>query len=145
VSGPSRFAEACYNGDTEFKHNAKGDDMATKSGGDKPAKLKLKVNARSGESGSAQVAQQLREMINAGRLKAGDVMPSEDGLAEQMGVGRKIVRAAYGTLVDEGLLLRDFPRNKRVAGEGKAAKAGGKASGKARASAGKSGGKSAKK
>jgi DNA-binding transcriptional regulator YhcF (GntR family) len=91
-------------------------------------------------------------MINAGRLKAGDVLPSEDGLADQMGVGRKIVRAAYGTLVDEGLLLRDFPRNKRVAGKGKAAKAGGKskkasgkASGKARASAGKSGGKSRKK
>jgi DNA-binding transcriptional regulator YhcF (GntR family) len=126
--------------------------MATKNGGDKPAKLKLKMSARSGESGSAQVAQQIRELINAGRLKAGDVLPSEDGLAEQMGVGRKIVRYAYGKLVDEGLLVRDFPRNKRVAGKGKAANAGGKskgaggkASGKARASAGKSGGKSAKK
>jgi GntR family transcriptional regulator/MocR family aminotransferase len=112
--------------------------MATKSGGDKPAKLKLRLSARSGESGSAQVAQQLRDLIKAGRLKAGDVLPSEDGLADQMGVGRKIVRAAYGTLVDEGLLVRDFPRNKRVAGKGKAAKAGGK-------SAGKASGKSAKK
>lgn len=137
VSGPSCFAEACYNGDPEYKRNAKGDNMATKSGGDKPAKLKIRLSARSGESGSAQVAQQIREMISAGRLKAGDVLPSEDGLADQMGVGRKIVRAAYSTLVDEGLLLRDFPRNKRVAGKGKAAKAGGKSK--------KAGGKSAKK
>jgi GntR family transcriptional regulator/MocR family aminotransferase len=119
--------------------------MATKSGGDKPAKLKLRLSARSGESGSAQVAQQIREMINAGRLKAGDVLPSEDGLADQMGVGRKIVRAAYGTLVDEGLLLRDFPRNKRVAGKGKAAKAGGKSKKASGKSAGKASGKSAKK
>ena len=76
----------------------------------------MKVGARSSESGSGQVATQLREMIKDGRLKAGQVLPSEDGLAEQLGVGRKVVRYAYGKLVDEGLLVRDFPHNKRVAG-----------------------------
>jgi GntR family transcriptional regulator/MocR family aminotransferase len=83
---------------------------------DAPVKLKFKLSARSGEPGSGQVARQVRELIESGRLKAGDVLPSEDGLAEQLGVGRKVVRHAYGKLVDEGLLVRDFPRNKRVAG-----------------------------
>ncbi|MCA1636347.1 MAG: winged helix-turn-helix domain-containing protein [Acidobacteria bacterium] len=83
-----------------------------------PVKLRIRVSGRSSESGSAQVARQIREMIEGGRLKAGDILPSEDGLAEQLGVGRKIVRYAYGKLVEEGLLLRDFPRNKRVAGRG---------------------------
>jgi DNA-binding transcriptional regulator YhcF (GntR family) len=85
-----------------------------------PVKLRLKMSARSDESGSGQVTRQLREMISAGRLKPGDVLPSEDGLAEQLGVGRKVVRYAYGKLVEEGLLVKDFPRNKRVAGRGMA-------------------------
>jgi DNA-binding FadR family transcriptional regulator len=85
--------------------------------GGAPVKLKLKLSARSGESGSTQVANQLRELIGSGRLKADDVMPSEDGLADQLGVGRKVVRHAYGKLVEEGLLVKDFPRNKRVAGK----------------------------
>jgi DNA-binding FadR family transcriptional regulator len=92
--------------------------VAKKSdGGDAPVRLRIRLSARSGESSSAQVASQLRELISSGRLKEGDVLPSEDGLAEQLGVGRKIVRYAYGKLVEEGLLVRDFPRNKRVAGK----------------------------
>lgn len=90
--------------------------MAKKSGdGGSPVKLRIKLSGRSDESGSGQVARQLREMIESGRLKAGDVLPSEDGLAEQLGVGRKIVRYAYGKLVEEGLLVPNFPHNKRVA------------------------------
>jgi GntR family transcriptional regulator/MocR family aminotransferase len=90
--------------------------VAKKSDGGVPVKLKIRVSGRSDESGSGQVARQIRELIKGGRLKAGDVLPSEDGLAEQLGVGRKIVRYAYGKLVEEGLLVQDFPRNKRVAG-----------------------------
>jgi DNA-binding GntR family transcriptional regulator len=75
------------------------------------------MSGRSSESGSGQVARQVRELIESGRLKAGDMLPSEDGLAEQLGVGRKVVRYAYGKLVEEGLLVRDHPRNKRVAGK----------------------------
>jgi DNA-binding FadR family transcriptional regulator len=85
--------------------------------GGAPVKLRIRVSGRSGESGSGQVARQVRELISSGRLKAGDVLPSEGGLAEQLGVGRKIVRHAYGKLVEEGLLVSDFPRNKRVAGK----------------------------
>lgn len=61
-------------------------------GGGAPIKVRIKLSARSAESGSGQVACQLREMISSGRLKAGDALPSEDGLAEQLGVGRKVVR-----------------------------------------------------
>ncbi|MCA1816958.1 MAG: winged helix-turn-helix domain-containing protein [Acidobacteria bacterium] len=86
-------------------------------GGDEPVKLRLRLSARSNEPGSTQVANHVRELISSGRLRAGDVLPSEDGLAAQLGVGRKVVRHAYGKLVEEGLLVRDFPRNKRVAGK----------------------------
>jgi DNA-binding FadR family transcriptional regulator len=101
----------------------------SEGGAEAPVKLRMRVSGRSDESGSGQVARQLREMISSGRLKAGDVLPSEDGLAEQLGVGRKVVRYAYGKLVEEGLLVRDHPRNKRVAGKksGKKSGAGSKA------------------
>ncbi len=100
--------------------------MATKGGAGSRAKLRIRLSGRSGESSTAQVSRQIREMIEGGRLKAGDTLPSEDSLAEQLGVGRKVVRSAYGKLVKDGLLVRDFPRNKRVAGP----RGGGKASGK---------------
>lgn len=121
--------------------------MATKSsgGGDgkgstKPAKLRVKVSGRSGESGSAQVARQLRGLITSGSLAAGEALPSEDKLAEQIGVGRKVVRSAYGALVGEGLLVKDHPRPKRVAGKkGKAAPA--EKRGASKAATAKGGGK----
>ena len=78
--------------------------------------LKIKIDKRSREPKSRQVAQLIRELIEEGRLGPGDMLPSEDGLAARLGVGRKVVRQAYSTLVEERLLIRDFPRNKRVAG-----------------------------
>lgn len=80
------------------------------------ASIKIRIKARAGEPASTQVADQLEELIASGRLKAGETMPSEDALAGHLGVGRKIVRTAYAKLVEQGLLIRDFPRNKRVAG-----------------------------
>jgi DNA-binding FadR family transcriptional regulator len=112
--------------------------MANRTGGPEgPVKLKMKLSARSGESGSAQVARQVRELIESGRLKPGDALPSEDGLADQLGVGRKVVRHAYGKLVEEGVLVSDFPRNKRVAGK----KSAGGAKPAAKAGARKGGGR----
>ncbi len=86
-----------------------------------PVTLRIKIDTRSTEPKSRQVALQIRKLIEGGRLRPGDMLPSEDGLAEQLGVGRKVVRQAYGRLVEERLLVRDFPRNKRVAGSTKKA------------------------
>jgi DNA-binding FadR family transcriptional regulator len=48
---------------------------------------------------SAQsVAQQLLELIRTGTFKAGDVLPSEKQLAEQLGVGRSTIREALQNL-----------------------------------------------
>ncbi len=113
--------------------------MANRSGSN--AKLRIRLSGRAGESSTAQVSRQIREMIEGGRLKAGDTLPSEDGLADQLGVGRKVVRSAYGRLVEEGLLVRDFPRNKRVAGP-KGGRSRGASAGNSRGAAA---GKSAKK
>ena len=91
--------------------------MAKQNAGGNPVRLRIRISSRSEESGTAQVARQLRALIESDSLKAGDVLPSEGRLAEQLGVGRKIVRAAYGKLVDEGVLIKDHPHNKRVAGK----------------------------
>ena len=103
--------------------------MATR-GSSASAALKFKLDNRSAEPKSAQVALRIRELIEGGRLSPGDVMPSEDGLAERLGVGRKVVRHAYDRLVEEGLLVRDHPRNKRVAGKKSGKKSGGGAKAK---------------
>jgi hypothetical protein len=57
-------------------------------------------------------------------------------------VGRKIVRYAYDKLVDEGVLVRNIGRNKRVAGAGGKGKAAG---GKGKKGSGATSKKSAKK
>ncbi len=82
---------------------------------EKTARIRFKFDRRSEDSRSAQLTRHLEREIKAGSLKAGDVLPSEDGLAEQLGVGRKVVRLAYGALADAGLLVREHPFKKRVA------------------------------
>jgi DNA-binding FadR family transcriptional regulator len=82
---------------------------------EKTARIKFKFDRRSDDSRSTQLARHLEREIKGGALRAGDVLPSEDGLAEQLGVGRKVVRLAYGSLADAGLLVREHPHNKRVA------------------------------
>jgi GntR family transcriptional regulator / MocR family aminotransferase len=51
-----------------------------------------------------RIGKAITDAIKAGRLAAGDALPSTRGLAEQLGVHRKTVVAAYGELVREGWL-----------------------------------------
>lgn len=53
-----------------------------------------------------QVREILREQIQAGVLKPGQKLPSEDDLAAQFGVSRMTVRQGISDLVDVGLLYR---------------------------------------
>src|SRR5918997_6793479 len=52
----------------------------------------------------AQIEGQLREAVRAGRLAAGERLPSTRALAAELGVSRGVVVEAYGQLAAEGYL-----------------------------------------
>lgn len=54
----------------------------------------------------AQIGQWLEQLIGAGRLGAGDRLPSEATLVERLGVSRVTVRLAIDDLVSRGLVTR---------------------------------------
>jgi GntR family transcriptional regulator, transcriptional repressor for pyruvate dehydrogenase complex len=70
---------------------------------------------------SETIIQQVKQLILQGKLKAGQKLPSERLLAEQLGVGRSSVREATSALLalgiveirpGEGVFIRsDFPRS----------------------------------
>ncbi|NCE87441.1 PLP-dependent aminotransferase family protein [Pseudomonas sp. Q1] len=70
--------------------------------------LHLVINGR--KDLAAQLYQQLREAIAAGRLSAGAQLPPSRLLAEQLGVSRKTVSDTYTTLTYEGLLVGKIGR-----------------------------------
>jgi len=53
-----------------------------------------------------QIAESIRAMIESGRLKAGDPLPPEVALSEELGVSRLTVRRALAELVNDGVLIR---------------------------------------
>ncbi len=63
----------------------------------------------------AQVKQRLMEQIANGGLNAGDFLPTEPELCEEMGVSRITLRRAVKELCDEGLLIRQQGRGTVVA------------------------------
>lgn len=70
----------------------------------------LRVNREGGVPIFKQVARQLREQIEDGTLRFGDVIPGERELAESLEISRMTLRAAVDELVDEGLLMRQRGR-----------------------------------
>lgn len=70
----------------------------------------MRVNRRAGTPIFKQIATQLRQQIERGGLRFGDVMPGERELAESFDVSRMTLRAAIDELVDEGLLVRQRGR-----------------------------------
>ncbi len=53
-----------------------------------------------------QVKEAVRALIGTGELKPGDMLPSELGLSQKLGISRLVVHRAYRELVTEGLLIR---------------------------------------
>jgi GntR family transcriptional regulator, N-acetylglucosamine utilization regulator len=53
-----------------------------------------------------QIEEWLHGQITSGALKPGDMLPSEIGLSEQLGVSRITIRQAFSDLTNEGLLVR---------------------------------------
>lgn len=62
-----------------------------------------------------QVRETVRQQIEAGQWKRGDLIPSESDLQEAFGVSRATIRQALQELVADGLLIRKQGRGTLVA------------------------------
>lgn len=72
-----------------------------------PAGTAAEAKSASGRhSASARAAQALRQRLAARSWSAGDRLPSEPALAEELGVSRVSIRAALAELQSEGLVSR---------------------------------------
>jgi GntR family transcriptional regulator len=76
---------------------------------------KLKLNRNGGTPVFRQISDALRSEIEAGTLRQGDVIPSENTLSASLKVSRMTVRAAVDQLVQQGLLVRQQGRGTAVA------------------------------
>jgi DNA-binding FadR family transcriptional regulator len=54
--------------------------------------LKIRVNRKSVESMTRQIATQLTDLISAGAVAVGSMLPSERTLADALGVARNVAR-----------------------------------------------------
>ena len=68
-----------------------------------------------------QIREQINDLIEAGELAAGALLPSERELANSLKVARNVVRGAYEQLMDAGQ-LRSEGRKGRSVSSGRSAK-----------------------
>jgi len=66
----------------------------------------IQINRRSDRSIYKQIYDGFSQLIESSELKAGDLIPSERELCDQLKVSRMTVRAAMDELVRDGLLIR---------------------------------------
>ena len=77
-------------------------------------KLNVRVNRKRPESMTRQIREQLDNLIEAGSLAAGTLLPSERELANTLKVARNVVRGAYEQLMDLGKLKSEGRRGRSV-------------------------------
>src|SRR5215207_4157003 len=82
-------------------------------------KLNVRVNRKRPESMTRQIREQLNDLIEAGELAVGTLLPSERELANTLNVARNVVRGAYEQLMDTGRLRSEGRKGRSVsAGRG---------------------------
>lgn len=100
------------------------------------SRLNVRVNRKRPESMTRQIREQLNDLIDAGELAAGTLLPSERELANTLKVARNVVRGAYEQLMDAGKLSSEGRKGRSVSSgrstgkkrsTGKASKKSGKA------------------
>lgn len=77
-------------------------------------RLNVRVNRKRPESMTRQIREQLDELIEAGSLAAGTLLPSERELANTLKVARNVVRGAYEQLMEAGRLRSEGRRGRSV-------------------------------
>jgi len=80
-----------------------------------PPPLLVDVRRDTGVPLRAQLERGLRDAIRAGRLPAGERLPSSRDLARQLGLSRGLVQECYGQLQAEGYLTSVVGSGTRVA------------------------------
>ena len=77
-------------------------------------RINVRVNRKRPESMTRQIREQLNDLIEAGELAAGTLLPSERELAETLKVARNVVRGAYEQLMDAGQLRSEGRKGRTV-------------------------------
>jgi DNA-binding GntR family transcriptional regulator len=77
-------------------------------------RLNVRVNRKRPESMTRQIREQLNDLIEAGELAAGTLLPSERDLAETLKVARNVVRGAYEQLMEAGQLRSEGRKGRSV-------------------------------
>ena len=77
-------------------------------------RLNVRVNRKRPESMTRQIREQLNDLIEAGELAVGTILPSERELANSLKVARNVVRGAYEQLMDAGQLRSEGRKGRTV-------------------------------
>jgi GntR family transcriptional regulator len=77
--------------------------------------MKIRVDKSSAVPYYRQIKEGVRSLIARGRLKPGDMLPTEFSLSKQLGISRLVVHRALHELVTEGLLIRQRAKGTFVA------------------------------
>src|ERR1051326_8714430 len=77
-------------------------------------RLNVRVNRKRPESMTRQIREQLNDLIDAGELAVGSLLPSERELANSLKVARNVVRGAYEQLMDAGKLRSEGRKGRSV-------------------------------
>ncbi|GAA3902952.1 aminotransferase class I/II-fold pyridoxal phosphate-dependent enzyme [Microbacterium invictum] len=75
----------------------------------------MRVQVRISGGTASQIAESVRERVEQGDLRAGEALPSVRALAEQLGVNRNTVNAAYRQLTQAGVVVTRGRGGTRVA------------------------------
>jgi DNA-binding transcriptional regulator YhcF (GntR family) len=76
--------------------------------------IKVRVNRKRPESMTRQIREQINDLIEAGEIAAGTLLPSERELANTLQVARNVVRGAYEQLMDAGRLRSEGRKGRSV-------------------------------
>ena len=77
-------------------------------------RLNVRINRKRPESMTRQIREQINDLIEAGELAAGELLPSERDLANTLKVARNVVRGAYEQLMDAGRLRSEGRKGRSV-------------------------------
>jgi len=76
--------------------------------------VKIRVNRKSVESMTRQIADQLESLISTGAMAVGSMLPSERTLANSLDVARNVVRGSYDYLERAGFVQREGKAGRRI-------------------------------
>jgi GntR family transcriptional regulator, N-acetylglucosamine utilization regulator len=77
--------------------------------------IRIRVDKKSAVPYYHQIKEAVKRLIARGRLKPGDMLPTEFSLSQQLGVSRLVVHRALRELVTDGLLIRQRGKGTFVA------------------------------